>query len=100
MEKHEMLAPGRLGPLVAEGLRGHHPLFDPAALREALAGPDEPVAREDADEVGRALLSICRDPPDEARLALAALSPRAHAALIRLYFRIVERAQERIPVRH
>jgi hypothetical protein len=100
MEKHEMLAPGRLGPLVAEGLRGHHPLFDPAALREALAGSDEPLAREDADEVGRALLSICRDSPEQARLALAALAPRAHASLIRLYFRIVERAQEQMPLRH
>jgi hypothetical protein len=100
MEKHEMLAPGRLGPLVAEGLRGHHPLFEASALREALAGPDDPVAAEDADEVGRALLSICRDPPDLARLAVAALAPRAHASLIRLYFRIVERAQEQIPLRH
>lgn len=100
MDKLATLAPGRLAPLIAEGLRGHHPLFDPDTIRDAFASEDRPVAREDADEVGAVLLAICRDPLDVARVAVAALSPRARTALVRLYFRLLERAEGERRLRH
>jgi hypothetical protein len=95
------LAPGRLSRLVAQGLLGHHLLFDRAAIHEAFSGPDAPVAREDADAVGQALLTICREPADAARAAVAALAPSARLSLVRLYFRLLDRAhQEERPLRH
>ncbi len=99
-EKLARIAPGRLSELVTEGLRGHHPLFDRDAIMAAFAMPDSPVAREDADAVGQALLAICRERPDVARGALAALPLSAHKALIRLYFRLLDRVQEEQPLRH
>jgi len=94
VEKLATLAPGRLSTLLVQGLRGHHPLFDADAIREAFEGEDSdaPVAREDADEVGRALLAICREPPKVARGAIALLTPSARTSLIRLYFRLLDRA--------
>jgi hypothetical protein len=96
MEKLSTLAPGRLSALLVQGLRGHHPLFDADAIREAFGAPeaDAPVAREDADDVGQALLSICRDSPRVARGAVETLSPSARTALIRLYFRLLDRAHD------
>lgn len=94
MEKLATMAPGRLSGLLVQGLRGHHPLFDADAIREAFQGgdPDEPVARADANDVGQALLSICRDSPRVARGAIDALTPGARLSLIRLYFRLLDRA--------
>jgi hypothetical protein len=94
MDKLSTLAPGRLSSLLVQGLRGHHPLFDADAIREAFDAPDAdgPMAREDADDVGQALLSICRDPPRIARGAVETLTPQARTALIRLYFRLLDRA--------
>ncbi len=94
MEKLSTLAPGRLSSLLVQGLRGHHALFDADAIRQAFEATEEDsaVAREDADEVGQALLSICRDSPRVARGAVEALSPQARTALIRLYFRLLDRA--------
>jgi hypothetical protein len=102
MEKEKLatIAPGRLCALVTEGLRGHHPLFERDAIVAALATPDVPVAREDAPAVGQALLAICRDSPAVARGVVAALPGSAHTALIRLYFRLLDRAQEEQPLRH
>lgn len=96
MEKLSTLAPGRLSALLLQGLRGHHPLFDADAIRQAFDAPDAdaPVAREDADDVGQALLSICRDSPRVARGAVETLSPSARTALIRLYFRLLDRAHD------
>lgn len=96
MEKDNLatLAPGRLSALLSQGLRGHHPLFDREAIVAAFDSPDAPVASEDADEVGRALLAICKDPLPAARGAVATLSPSARVSLIRLYFRLLERAEE------
>lgn len=93
-EKISTLAPGRLGPLVSEGLRGHHPLFERDAILAAFERPDVPVAREDASEVGHVLLVICREPLPVARSAVAALSGSARTSLIRLYFRLLDRAGE------
>ena len=93
-EKVATLAPGRLGPLLFQGLRGHHPLFDRDAILAAFALPDDPVAREDADEVGNALLTICKEPLPIARAAVANLGASARASLIRLYFRLLDRAEE------
>jgi hypothetical protein len=94
MERLSTVAPGRLSTLLVQGLRGHHPLFDADAIREAFDSPDSdaPVAREDANEVGQALLSVCRDQPRVARGAVDALSPAARTSLIRLYFRLLDRA--------
>jgi len=94
MEKLATLAPGRLSTLLVQGLRGHHPLFDADAIREAFDGPDSdaPVAREEAHEVGQALLAICREPPRVARGTIATLTPGARTSLIRLYFRLLDRA--------
>jgi len=99
-EKLESLAPGRLSDLLVQGLRGHHPLFDRDAILSALEEPDLPLTREDAGAVGQALLAICRDPPDVARGALATLGDSARLSLIRLYFRLLDRAQEELPLRH
>ena len=96
MDKLSTLAPGRLSSLLVQGLRGHHPLFDADAIREAFEAPDAdaPVSREDADDVGQALLSICRDSPRAARGAVDTLSPQARLGLIRLYFRLLDRAHD------
>jgi hypothetical protein len=100
MEKLASLAPGRLAHLLSEGLRGHHVLFDPETIRGAFESPDVPLTREDADEVGRTLLAICRDPVDIARGAVDALPESARVALVRLYFRLLERAQSEQGSRH
>jgi hypothetical protein len=93
-EKVSTLAPGRLGGLLSQGLRGHHPLFERDAILAAFELPDAPVAREDASEVGHALLTICKEPLPVARSAVAALSESARCSLIRLYFRLLDRAEE------
>jgi hypothetical protein len=93
-ERLATLAPGRLGSLLSQGLRGHHPLFERDAIVAAFDGPDVPVAREDASEVGQALLTICKEPLDVARGAVATLSDTARVSLIRLYFRLLDRAEE------
>jgi hypothetical protein len=95
MEKLSTVAPGRLSLLLTQGLRGHHPLFEADAIRQAFDAPDSdaPVAREDADEVGEALLAICREPAMVARGAVDTLTPSARTGLIRLYFRLLDRAQ-------
>lgn len=100
MEKLASLAPGRLAHLLSEGLRGHHVLFDPDAIRAAFDAPDLPLTPDDADGVGRALLTICRDPVDIARGTVDALPESARVALIRLYFRLLERAQLEQGLRH
>ena len=93
-EKLATLAPGRLAALLSQGLRGHHPLFERDAILAAFEVADAPVAREDADEVGHALLTICKEPLPHARRAVAALSDSARISLIRLYFRLLDRAEE------
>jgi hypothetical protein len=99
-EKLAVLAPGRLSRLVAQGLRGHHLLFDRVAILEAFAAPDLPVAREDSDAVGQALLAICKEPLAVARETIASLPDSARLSLVRLYFRLLDRAQEETPLRH
>ncbi len=99
-EKLVTLAPGRLSGLLAQGLRGHHPLFDRGVILEAFAAPDAPMAREDANVVGHALLTICKEPLDVARAEVAALPASARLSLVRLYFRLLDRAQEEQPLRH
>jgi hypothetical protein len=96
MEKEKLatLAPGRLSALLSQGLRGHHPLFEREAILAAFQLPDVPVAREDANEVGQALLTICKEPLRIARGAVATLSDSARLSLIRLYFRLLDRAEE------
>jgi hypothetical protein len=93
-ERVAMLAPGRLSALLTVGLSGHHLLFDRDAIHEAFEAPDRPVAREDAGAVGQALLAICKDPLPVARGAVATLSREARLSLIRLYFRLLDRAEE------
>jgi hypothetical protein len=102
MEKEKLatLAPGRLSRILAEGLRGHHLLFDHGAILEAFASPDAPVAGEDANAVGHALLTICKEPLGVARAAIQALPESARVSLIRLYFRLLDRANEEQPLRH
>lgn len=100
MEKLATLAPGRLSALLAQGLRGHHPLFDREAILRAFEAPDQPVTREDANDVGQALLAICREPVGVARETVETLPVSARLSLIRLYFRLLDRAQEERPARH
>lgn len=100
MDKLENLAPGRLSLRLAEGLRGHHPLFDADQIREAFLAGEHPVTRADANAVGDALLAICESPLETARGAVEELEPRARLALIRLYFRLLDRAQEDLGQRH
>jgi hypothetical protein len=96
MEKEKLatLAPGRLSSLLSQGLRGHHPLFEREAILAAFELPDAPVARADANEVGHVLLTICKEPLGVARGAIAGLSDSARLSLIRLYFRLLDRAEE------
>jgi hypothetical protein len=89
-EKLSAIAPGRLPALLAMGLRGHHPLFEPGAIREAFAAGVADSAP--AGEVEPVLLAICRDPPEVARDAVESMPPRARTSLIRLYFRLLDRA--------
>ncbi len=93
-EKLAMLAPERLAALLSQGLRGHHPLFERDAILAAFELPDTPVAREDANEVGQALLTICKEPLAVACGAVRDLSTSARISLIRLYFRLLDRAEE------
>ncbi|HEX9308295.1 MAG TPA: hypothetical protein VF894_12435 [Anaeromyxobacter sp.] len=93
-EKLATLAPGRLAALLSQGLRGHHPLFDRDAILAAFEVPDAAVARDDANEVGKALLTICKEPLAVARRTVGDLSASAHVSLIRLYFRLLDRAEE------
>jgi len=88
-ERLAELGPGRLASLLTEGLRGHHPLFERDAILAAFVLPEVPDAREDAGEVGQALLTICK-----ARRAVANLPDSARHSLIRLYFRLLDRAEE------
>jgi hypothetical protein len=99
-EKLATLAPGRLSRLLAQGLRGHHLLFERAAILEAFSAPDAPVGREDANAVGHALLTICKEPLPVARAAIQTLPDSARVSLIRLYFRLLDRAGEEQPLRH
>ncbi len=99
-EKLVALAPGRLSGILAQGLRGHHPLFDRVVIRDAFVAPDAPMAREDANAVGHALLTICKEPLHVARAEVAALPGSARLSLVRLYFRLLDRAQEEQPLRH
>lgn len=99
-EKLAALAPGRLSRLLAQGLRGHHLLFERAAILAAFEAPDEPVARADATAIGEALLIICSEPLPAAHAAIARLPEPARVSLIRLYFRMLHRANEEQPLRH
>ena len=100
MDKLASNAPGHLSLRIREGLRGHHLLFDADQIREAFALPDRAVQREDADEIGQVLLSICRDPLGVARVAVNGLAPDARLALIRLYFRLLDRAEQERGLTH
>jgi hypothetical protein len=93
-ERAALLAPGRLSALLALGLTGHHPLFDRDAILEAFEVADRPVAREDAGAVGQALLAICKEPLAISRATVATLPRDARLSLIRLYFRLLDRADE------
>ena len=94
MEKIATLAPGRLEKLLGNGLNGYHPLFSADEIRSAFESPDCPVSIEDANEVGAALLSMCRGPVPVARGTVDTMTPRARISLIRLYFRLLDRAHE------
>jgi hypothetical protein len=100
MEKLQTLAPGRLSVLLSQGLRGHHPLFSRDEILKAFHGPDRSVTRGEATKIGQALLAICREPLEVARGAVECLEPSARVALIRLYFRLLDRAQEERRLRH
>jgi hypothetical protein len=52
------------------------------------------VSIEDANEVGAALLTMCREPVTVARGTVDTMTPRARISLIRLYFRLLDRAHE------
>ena len=94
MERLSDMAHGLLSSRLGEGLCGHHPLFDLEAIRAAFSAPDVPVSREDAEEIGEALLVIARKPLSHARVRVCGMSTGARDALIRLYFRLLERAGE------
>lgn len=93
-------APGRLSVILSEGLRGHHPLFEPEEIRAAFQVPDRPLNALDADEVGQVLLAIAREPAHAARGVIDALSPPSRVALIRVYFRLLERAEQERRLSH
>jgi hypothetical protein len=100
VENLTMQAPGRLSVILIEGLRGHHPLFDPDEIRAAFSVPDRPLDALAADQVGQALLAIAREPAHAAQGAIDALSPPSKIALIRVYFRLLDRAEEERRLSH
>jgi hypothetical protein len=93
LDKHVAVAPGKLSAILEQGLSGHHLLFDPGTIRAAFAVDDAPISSGDADEVGRALLAIARGPIGGARAVVEGLPPAARIAFIRLYFRMLDRAE-------
>ena len=99
-EKLSLHAPGRLSVILIEGLRGHHPLFEPEEIRAAFEVPDRPLDALSADQVGQALLAMARAPAHAARGAIDALPPQPRSALIRVYFRLLERAAEERRLSH
>jgi hypothetical protein len=86
-------APGKLSEILSQGLSGHHLLFDPDTIRAAYAVDDAPISSDEADEVGRALLAIAEGPICAARGVVEALPPAARDAFVRLYFRMLDRAE-------
>ena len=99
-EKLEAVAPGRLSVRLRMALGGHHPLFEPHEIRDAFAGPDRPMGRPEAEAVGAALLAMAREPLAAARARIASLDSRSRHALVRLYFRLLDRAAEERPSIH
>jgi hypothetical protein len=99
-EKLETIAPGRLSIRLRAALQGHHPLFEPDEIRSAFAGPDRPMGRPETEAVGAALLAMAREPLPAARARIASLDARSRHALVRLYFRLLERAAEERPSIH
>jgi len=93
-EKLETIAPGRLSVRLREALSGHHPLFEPGEIRAAFEAPDLPMGRLQADEVGEALLAMAREPLRAVRTLIESLEPASRDALVRLYFRLLDRAAE------
>jgi hypothetical protein len=83
--------PGRLSILLAEGRRGHHLLFEAEEIRDAFVAEGAVITAEEADLVGAAILAVCREPLDTARATVEALPPPARLALVRLYFRLLDR---------
>jgi hypothetical protein len=99
-ERLETIAPGRLSARLREGLSGHHPLFDPSQIRAAFEGPDRPMGTGQARRVGEVLLAIAREPLGTARLRIASLDSSSREALVRLYFRLLDRAAGERPSSH
>jgi len=85
------LAPGRLGDLLRGARSGHHPLFAPAEIRRAFEAPEVPVTRDNAGELGEVLIALARSPTEGAAVAQR-LSDASRSALIRVYFRLLERS--------
>jgi hypothetical protein len=85
------LAPGRLGDLLRGARSGHHPLFAPGEIRRAFESPEVPVTRDNAGELGEVLIALARDPLEGAAV-LRRLSDRSRSALIRVWFRLLERS--------
>jgi len=100
MDKLEAVAPGLLSVRLREGLSGHHPLFPIDEIRTAFAGADAPLSHEHTRQLGDVLLVIAREPIASARATIEALAPSSRDALIRLYFRLLDRAAEERPAVH
>lgn len=96
----QVLVPGLLSVRLRESLSGHHPLFPPDEIRKAFAAPQAPLSREEASELGEALLVIAREPISSAREVIAALPSQSRDALIRFYFRLLDQAAEGRPIIH
>ena len=94
MEEPTIVPPGRLSDRLRCSLCGHHPLFEVEDIRAALAGEAAPLDAAHANDVSQTLVALSRDPYMQARHRVDTLSPGARDALIRLYFRLLERSRE------
>jgi len=96
----ESEAPGLLSVRVREGLCGHHLLFPVDEIRAAFASPGAALTKEQASQLGEALVVIAREPISAARDTIEALPAALRSALIRLYFRLLDRAARERPEIH
>ena len=92
MDISQEIVPDRLVQLVQEGIRGHHPLFSADEIRAAFRAPERVVNCKESNEIAKALLAMTQLSLNEAQENMRLLAPDIRDIVIKLYFRLLERA--------